>query len=91
MKDQHYPGVPMKGTMADCIGKGNKGMIKMKAYSYSARIIRPIIRITQEPASNVGNVVNFSILLKDTSDGLYSRPVNGNTLLTKELSSHVYD
>ncbi|MEK4662584.1 hypothetical protein MHH93_11850 [Priestia sp. FSL H7-0729] len=90
MKDQHYPGVPMKGTMADYNGKGNKGMNKMKAYSYNARI-RPIIRITQEPAANVGNVVDYSILLKDTSDVLYLQPVIGNSLLTKELSSHVYD
>lgn len=90
MKDQHYPGVPMKGTVADYSCKGNKGMNKMKAYSYNARIC-PIICITQEPAANEGNVVDFSILLKDTSEVLYSRPVNGNTLLTKELSSHVYD
>ncbi|WP_433745310.1 hypothetical protein [Paenibacillus amylolyticus] len=78
MKDQHYPGVSMKGTMADYYGKGNKGMNKMKAYSYNARI-RPVIRITQEPAANVGNVADYSILLKDTSDSL------------KELRSHVYD
>ncbi|MFL0375554.1 hypothetical protein [Paenibacillus amylolyticus] len=90
MKDQHYPGVPMKGTMADYNCKGNKRMNKMKAYSYDARI-RPIIRITQVPAANVGNVVDYSILLEDTSDVLYSRPVNGNPLLTKELSSYVYD
>ncbi|WP_413407876.1 hypothetical protein [Paenibacillus amylolyticus] len=90
MKDQHYPGVPMKGTLADYNCKGIKGMNKMKAYSYNARI-RPIICNTQEPAANEGNVVDFSILLKDTSAVLYSRPVNGNALLTKELSSHVYD
>ena len=90
MKDQHYPGVPMKGTVADYNCKGNKGMNKMKAYSYNTRIC-PIICITQEPTANEGNVVDYSILLKDTSDILYSRPVNGNTLLTKELSSHVYD
>ncbi|WP_339310045.1 hypothetical protein NZ043_30815 [Paenibacillus sp. FSL k6-2145] len=90
MKDQHYPGVPMKGTMADCNGKGIKGITKMKAYSYSARI-RPIIRISQESAANEGNVVDYSILLKDASDVLYSRPVTGNTPFTKELSSHVYD
>ncbi|MFX3646169.1 MAG: hypothetical protein ACE3K2_01695 [Paenibacillus sp.] len=89
MKNQHYPGVRMKGMFADYNGKGNKGMNKMKAYSYSARI-RPIIRVTQESAANEGNVVDFSILLKDTSGVLYSRPANGN-LLTKELSSHVYD
>lgn len=90
MKDQHYPGVPMKRRFANHNGKRSKGINKMKAYSYNADI-RPIIRITQEPAANVGNVVDCSILLKDTSDSLYSSPVNGNTLLTKELSSHVYD
>ena len=76
MKDQHYPGLPMKGTVADYNGKGNKGMNKMKAHSYNARIC-PLI--TQEPAANEDNVVDYSILLKDTSDSL------------KELSSHVYD
>ncbi|WFR65335.1 hypothetical protein P9222_16100 [Paenibacillus amylolyticus] len=90
MKDQYYPSVPMKGTMADYNGKGNKGMNKLKAHSYNARI-RPIIRITQEPTANEANVVDFSILLKDTSDVLYLQPVNVNFLLTKELSSHVYD
>ncbi|WP_339166508.1 hypothetical protein MKX75_19845 [Paenibacillus sp. FSL R5-0341] len=86
MKDQHYPGVPMKRRFADHHGKGSKGINKMKAYSYNDDI-RPIIRITQEPAANVGNVVDCSILLKDS---LYLSPVNGNTLLTKELSFHVH-
>ncbi|MDQ0719112.1 hypothetical protein QF049_000373 [Paenibacillus sp. W4I10] len=90
MKDHHYPGVPMKGTVADYNCIGNKRMNKMKAYSYNARIC-PIIRITQVPAANVGNVVDYSILLEDTSDVLDLRPVNGNPLLTKELSSYVYD
>ncbi|WP_339306981.1 hypothetical protein [Paenibacillus sp. FSL R5-0519] len=90
MKDQHYPSVPMKGTVADYKGKGTKGMNKMKAYSYNARI-RPIIRITQEPAANEANVVDFSILLMNASDVLYSRLVTGNIPFTKELSSHVYD
>ncbi|OMF13442.1 hypothetical protein BK131_16185 [Paenibacillus amylolyticus] len=89
MKDQHYPGVPMKRRFADHHGKGSKGINKMKAYSYN-NDIRPIIRITQEPAANVGNVVDCSILLKETSDSLYSSPVKGNILLTKELSSHVH-
>ncbi|PQP80448.1 hypothetical protein C0Q44_27070 [Paenibacillus sp. PCH8] len=90
MKDQHYPGVPRKGTVADYNYMKSKGINEMKAYSYSADI-RPIIRITQESAANEGNVVDFSILLKDTPDVIFLRPVNGNNLLTKELSSHVYD
>ncbi|WP_145151192.1 hypothetical protein [Paenibacillus xylanexedens] len=89
MKDQHYPGVRTKGTIADYNCIGSKGINKMKAYSYNDDI-RPIIRITQEPAANVGNVVDCSILLKETSDSLYSSPVKGNILLTKELSSHVH-
>ncbi|MCW3791199.1 hypothetical protein OM416_06370 [Paenibacillus sp. LS1] len=87
MKDQHYTGVRMKGTTADYNCIGNKRINKMKAYSYKDDI-RPIIRITQEPAANVGNVVDCPILLKDTSDSLYSSPVNGSPLITKELSSH---
>jgi len=59
MKDQHYPGVPMKRRFADHNGKGSKGINKMKAYSYVGDI-RPIIRITQKPAANEGNVVEFS-------------------------------
>lgn len=90
MKDQHYPGVPMKGTIAEYNCKGIKGMTKMKAYSYSARI-RSIIRISRESAANEGNVVDFSILLMNASDVLYSRPVTGNTPFTKELISHVHD
>ncbi|WP_340013751.1 hypothetical protein [Paenibacillus sp. FSL K6-1318] len=89
MKDQHYPDVLMKGTVADYNCKGNKGMNKMKAYSYNARIC-PIICITQEPAANEGNVVNFSILLKYTSDILYMPLVHCITLRTKEANFHVH-
>ncbi|WP_458123300.1 hypothetical protein [Paenibacillus sp. Z3-2] len=84
MKDQHYPGMPWKGTVTDHNGKESKGINKMKAYSYITGI-RSIIRVIQGPAANEGNVVDSSYLLKGTLELVYFSPLDIVTLHVKEV------